>query len=838
MIQLPVVTPVPSGVGESEPIGSVNEPALNVSMQADTGQSTDHVVTVPEVEVVAGNPSRALATNDGYLVADNEFFSKPILLTTISWTSATAQSIIYPWKSWINDVMVTARLKGRTYIRGTMCLRFDIAAGPYQYGLLRAAFRYGPNHIVSGTTLSHGKAACSQYMGVDLDAGRPGSHILKVPWIFPYDYFQIVGTDKSDFAPVADALMDTQVFGFLVFMPIVALGHANSASSGTVSIKVRAWVEDFQSVGPTRAAIVAQSKVVSGGAKMANDTLMALGRVPNVSGTIVGKLATSAGYVAGAVRDIAALFGFSRERDDNVLPTCKIPNSAYSVSDAKYNGSTLAYTTKRALSKATRNLAGDVYDDMAIARMTSHPSWLINVPWATTDSIGTVLYSIPVDPMVSSALGAGVWEATALAGTSLPFKFWRGTLKFRFVVISSGFHTGMLRICYDPGIARTGYSEDTTWPHSALENVFLEVTPGACVDVEVGYTNREKWLTLYDGFNLISNPSYVTSSVGKIFLMVENGLQAPLSTSGINVAVYIWGGEDYQVFGVRDPTTIVGPAAAVAAALDTVTDASAAAIEPQSAIVTGPVVCDTIRFGGRVPVDKNINTDFFGEECRSLRALLKRFTLLGRFTPTDAANTTMVRKYIQLAFPLYPPSLGVTASPFVGGSAFVYWRHMNLHRHFRLAFVGQRGGIRFRVEDSNPMDWVTSLGAFWSPLYTRVFMSDGTRDDHAVSAATQADTAYFGGNGEPTAIFDGNKLEPVEFEAPDFHIASFHYAGGGGGSLPTTGAGIRDTGTYPVVVCSAQRRNFAFPFFVHFAAADDFSFVHFQGFPTLYDMAA
>jgi hypothetical protein len=56
-----------------------------------------------------------------------------------------------------------------------------------------------------------------------------------------------------------------------------------------------------------------------------------------------------------------------------------------------------------------------------------------------------LLYKLIPDYTVTKAL-----YPTALAYASFPFRYWRGSLKFRFEVVCSKFHRGRLRLLYDP----------------------------------------------------------------------------------------------------------------------------------------------------------------------------------------------------------------------------------------------------------------------------------------------------------------------------------------------------------------------------------------------------
>jgi hypothetical protein len=808
---------------------SINDGKVDVVAQTDVGTARNAVASAAQVEVVSLRPGVTLA-GDGLSVDDNLFFALPVRIATFNWTDGAGTSNWYPWALWANDPMVAARLKGRSYVRGTLCLRFDIAASPYQYGLLRMGFRYGPDFITPTVDLTHSRTSVSQMLGVDLDASRPGSHVLKLPFIFPYDYLSVVSNQTSLFSDTTHALTDWRIMGKLFASALANLGHANSASSGTAVVRIYAWMENMESRGATRYNVVAQSGTVSGVAAQVSGQLARLSKVP-----VLGGAASSASHVARAVSELATAFGFSRVREDGASRTVIAPGSSYALTDAPFYGATLALTSKRAIGDAGGQLGVGEEDDMALMRIFATPSFLKAISWATTDTAGTVLASWPVDPMLSFVSGGTSVTPTSLAGATLAFRYWRGTIVFRFLVVCSGFHSGSVRISFDPGVRLSG-TEDATWPVGALENVLLEATPGACVDVAVGHSAREHWLVVHRGFNNFDN--FGRACVGKIVVTVENPLQAPLSTSGATIIPYIWAGEDYQVFGPVMAMDAVGRPWGGTATLTAQSDGIDGGdfFEGQSGIVNAQTPCKMVRFGG-APAPPDLMTDnIFGERVSSLRALLKRFSYLAALTATDGSPTSTNYKTCTYAFPLYPPTMDVRSSPNVGGTLFTYGRNTTVFRHFRMGFAGMRGGMRFIVRDAMPVQ-LTADGFFETGLACRVRTMTTYPGQYTAATNAAGFTANQGSFGDGSAFFQTLGDVPVEFEVPDYCNFSFHYAGNGGAGLPATGD--LPIVEWPVIdLTKLVRDGSQQTYYLHCAAADDFSFVHWQGFPDLYLMDA
>lgn len=810
-------------VGDNKPgVPSENDSKVTSQMVADTGEELNDVATGPKLEVVGLRDAFPL-TRDGYLLPDDEFFRRPVVLKTYSLTSASVVDAQFVWALWANDPMVASRLKGRAHWRGTLCLKFDVAASPYQYGLIRFGVQYGP--YVS-TRTAYG---ASQLLGVDVDVGIPGSHELRCPFIFPKDYISCVSGAVSVFDPGA-TLTDARAIGFLVMAPIAPIARADSASEGTVTVRIRGWMEKFEGVGPTRCNIVAQSGAVSGTARVVAKATGMLSKVP-----VIGGIAGVVSSVATAVGDVAAFFGFSRVRDEGAVQRGV---GSWSLTDAPYHGASTALTSARALSADVTHLGVGEEDDMALSRIFGHQSLLWKVLWATTDAAGADILNLPVDPMVAFNSSGSVHQPTSLTGACLPFKYWRGSIIYTIRIVCSGFHTGVLRIAYEPGADAGNSTIDATWPIGSTENCLLTCEPGAECDIQVGFTSHMQWRPLRLVWNPTSGFLLDKFANGKLHVTVENPLQAPLSTASVWIAVYMRGGPDFQVFGIKDTIPKYGFQATPSAAPSGVGGSLGTSIveggddmgplRPQSALLANNPPRSKCLFGGPPSGVERLTGAVFGEPLLSLRALMKRFVSIGYVLATaDGTTNSLTEKEIRAAMSMYPPVMGYTAGTGVG---IVYNAVNSVWRIFPLGFVGVRGGVRVRVIDANVNRGSdgSSVGfPFRCSVYPTTTGATSLTGDPAYIRALIGSPS-----GGPSAPLDAARAELVDVEVPDYRTFSFHYAGQYvGGGLPDTSLGMAE---YPIIVISKECTNFTkHAFYVDLAAADDFSYIHWQGFPSM-----
>jgi len=503
--------------------------------------------------------------------------------------------------------------------------------------------------------------------------------------------------------------------------------------------------------------------------------------------------------------------------------------SSYALTDAGVVSASAAYTSKRALTKDPRHLGFGGEDDMALSRILGHRSLLTIVAWPTSAARETVLVSIPVDPLVVTVNTGPPFRAfaTSLAYGSLPFKFWRGSIKFTIRVVCSNFHTGILRAVYDPGLARGG-SLDTTWPVGMSENCIITATPGGSTTIQVCYTSQSRWLPVGADFNALGAATY-PNSIGRLALTVENALQAPLAGSGATILVYVEAGPDFQVFGCKESIPRYSiKATSTGGNFPSIADGGGVGVEaaPQSALVGNDHTGGVCVFGGAPSPAVDISEAIMGERISSLRAILKRFIPVGYLQASaDANSTVLTTKGCGFTSTLVPPLLSTTPGP---GVTMTYLDHNTLWRYFRLGFVGHRGGVRYRLSDFCLYrdNGVPGLSAF--PARYMIYPGNSCAPDTTAAVVSSNRALFPQMAGAGGALFDLNRNEMPDVEVPDYNRGSFHYAGDTGGVASSVSEGV-------VFFVSKACTDFTKCItFVSMAAADDFSFIHWQGVPKVY----
>jgi hypothetical protein len=76
----------------------------------------------------------------------------------------------------------------------------------------------------------------------------------------------------------------------------------------------------------------------------------------------------------------------------------------------------------------------------------------------------------------------------SLAYASMPFQFWKGTIKYRFQVCSSSFHKGRLKFVWDPFGTPTIAAE-----YNTAYTQIVDISEANDFTIEVGWGQTTPW---------------------------------------------------------------------------------------------------------------------------------------------------------------------------------------------------------------------------------------------------------------------------------------------------------------------------------------------------------
>jgi len=641
------------------------------------------------------------------------FLSRPVSIYTGTWTTYTNfLTKIDPWILWQSDSRVVHKLSNFQYANFDMRIRVVLNGTPFHYGKLMVVYiPYGMTNTVAkdaydllGYASSGAREAGLQYFSTYphgfIDPSMSNTLEMDLPFTWHNNAISLNGT----------AANAKESLGQLFLVDLNQLRIATPSASAALNLQIFAWTTKFHMSTPTEFVPTSKmstkdefpsgpvSTVASSVAKAAG----MLSRVP-----IIGPFARASQIGAGAVGDIAKLFGFSSPPGvDYPEPAQLQLASSLALTTGLSSASCLSLDPKQEVNIDPRSVGLGAHDDMAFANIVGREQWIAKSLWKsatgpfTNDpNVAPVLFTSVVNP-TQSRVTAVLSGKTTVAKTNTPggqisqmFKYWRGSITYRVEVVCSKMHSGRIKLQFDPYVKNSAnvVADTNTTDLNARYTTILDLSERHEVEFTIDYVSRHAYLATRPDLVATFAPSTATSvsntiatvfrpesDVGIFVVSVVNELVAPNPTlsaasptsASVDVNVYFKCSSETEFF---QPADYFWPSAV---------------FEPTSGMK--PIVKTSESSEGA--------SAFFGENVVSLRSLLKRKSLIfvGKNDPT--AVKSGVQELITTLFPMYP-----------------MWRPKNsnirnTHESFMApSFLAKRGSTRWIVKplasDSTPLGY-------------------------------------------------------------------------------------------------------------------------------------
>lgn len=749
---------------------------MNVIVNSESNETQQQVVSFSDqnqqwtysVDNRLDAAHRTVDTEDASL---SNFFSRPIKIASINWTVGSSfGTTINPWQLYFENLRVINRITNYNVLRSKLCVRIMINGNGFHYG--RALASYRPLHNDDEmVTWRYGLVpqdiiAASQRMHVWIDPTKSQGGTLCLPYVF---YKNGMNIPEQDWRQM----------GELDIASVTTLEHANGGTD-SVTISVFAWAEDVSISIPTVAepgALAPQA----GEYEDATDGIISgpAGTVAKVAGSLsaipqIRPLALATEMAAGAIGNIAKMFGMSRPTDTGPISSYK-PTYIGNMSNTNVmdTSTKLTFDARQELTIDPVAVGLGPDDEMSMLSICKRESYLTQFPWSTSDTPETLLWNCRVTPSLldtASPSGFTEYHHTPVSYASLPFENWRGSLKFRFQIVASSFHKGRLKIVYDPY-----YNATSEYNVQYTHVIDLAKERDFTVTVEWGqelsFLDHTDFLTVPFSTSVLGGAAHEEAN-GILGVYVVNDLTTPSATlSDVSVLVSVAAGDDFEVvnpnnqnfsslsffqpqFGVFEPQ---------AGELDN-------ADNDLTQAETAPVAETSEHVFAQTNAQDMAYKIYFADPVTSIRQILKRYCRTKSFAPFGSKGTTEQYAIMQTSnFPLYfgyDPNGEDNAAVPVDPTPFTYGLTSPLNWYTPL-FLARRGGLRMKyVYDSDEMQGVLSIMRMTENGASRI---NPTFDDtysavsrsSAARAVNSIDAVNFSGS-HATAISQQPVLE-VEF---------------------------------------------------------------------------
>lgn len=790
-------------------------------------------------------------TNDASL---QNFMSRPLKVASYSWgTGSVLFEKFNPWDLFFENPRVINRISNFQLMRAKLKVKIVLNGNGFHYG--RAIASYVPLHQYDDLTVDRGffiedVIQASQRPHVYLDPTLSQGGELSLPFFWLKNYLNI---PKQEWKQM----------GEMIIHGMQPLKHANGATD-QVTISVFVWAEDVHLSVPTgvnpgdispQSGLEPHAGVDEYGtgpiSRPASMVAKAAGALRNAP--VIGAYAKVTQVAASAVSTIAQVFGYSRPVSVDPIQSYK-PVYLGNLANTNMEDTSTKLTTdvKQELTVDPRVAGLSSTDEMVISDIAKRESYLCNFPWAISSTAETRLFSAVVDPGIHAVLDTGLLASerhlTAASFACQPFKYWRGSMDFRFQVVSSNYHKGRLKIVYEPfeEISNTTeYNTNYTYIVDIAESKDFTIKVGW--GQEFGFKEHfipgipQASMFTVDGTRPGHNGN---STIGNGFLsvFVVNELTVPNSSIDNDIAVNVFVSmcDDFEVAAPEmqhiEATTYLRPPLAL---LDPQSGVEEQADAENTTNPSRPVhseVSATLAPEITTPNDHTLDV-YFGETIESFRALLKRYCLHQQLpAPIQSEPAGPVAWYSQNYY--FPFHRGYDENGFweIGGQRYSISK-TTLLNYLTPAYAGFRGGIRWKThlwsdkpgtatyQRCQRQQEETAAGEFLSDL-------DVTSN---LSVAEQLDeVSRSGGDG---MVAQASAVNPVlEFEVPSTTPYRFLTPKDSNWLVRTTGAKYNNDTTpqwrwdtvYDLEPNDVLIRS------SYCAAGDDFSAFFFTGAPILY----
>jgi hypothetical protein len=758
---------------------------MNVSMADDTAKAE---ITTFADESAGWNTTVPTAPDSTFNLANNSdsdlgnFLCRPINVATYQWdVDSPLFETLNPWTAYLTNPFIRDKIANFELLRMNLHMKVLISGTPFHYG--RALVSYNPLSGFDQVTIERGLGGA---LDADLVGASQKPHIFLNPTLNAGGVLEIPYFYKENYIPLTQGGI-TDGLGEVVFRSFGNLRHTDVGNP--VTINVYLWATDVTLTMPTSRdlpALPSQSGVMNSGdeygqgiiSKPASAIAKAAGMLKSIP--LIRPYARATEIVATGVGDVARLFGYSRPAvitDPNIMKPVPLGNVAnVDAADAVYK---LTLDSKNEVTVDPRVTGLEGRDEMSVVDYVKRESYLATFNWTSDAGPGDLLWNCRVAPdlfrRVSYTTPTLREELHMIPACHMAqmFKYWQGSIKFRFQIVKSAYHKGRMLVRYDP--RALGATVDYNTNYSRV----IDIADAEDFEITIGWGQHKPWLeceTIDSSINFSPstrlNELFMRAANGVIELDVINELVSPNASSDISVNVYVSMCDDARFAQpdgekIKDLTYFRHPQEETLQSQSGIVEQTGVD-EPLAATQLETIASEA------VPEDQTMNV-FFGENVTSIRELVKRYVMTRYWYNAFAfGNGTNVTRLRNKTFPYqrgYDPE-GLDTEQFGAYNN----SNMNPISYFQACYAGYRGSIRHKY-------LYHTAGNMLTPVVEREDYSPDTAGIWSTQAITAANsdsgeltkaftnTSWQGAAGTGTTINNG-----VEVEFPFYNKGRIGYS--------------------------------------------------------------
>jgi len=818
-----------------EPILPSQSATMNVSTADDTAKAE---ITTFADESAGWNTTVPTAPDATFNLANNSdsdlgnFLCRPINVATYQWAINTPlYETLNPWTAYLTNPFIRDKIANFELLRMNLHMKVLISGTPFHYG--RALVSYNPLSGFDQVTIERGLGGA---LDADLVGASQKPHIFLNPTLNTGGVLEIPYFYKDNYIPLTNASLANDL-GEVVFRSFGNLRHTDVGNP--VTINVFLWATDVILTMPTSKGLpplLSQSGTMNSGdeygqgiiSKPASAVAKAAGALKSIP--LIRPYARATEIVANGIGDVARLFGYSRPAvitDPVIMKPVPLGNVANV--DAADPVNKLSLDSKNEVTIDPRVTGLEGKDEMGILDYVKRESYLTTFNWTSDAAPGDMLFNCRVAPdlyryveYTTPTLRRELHMTPACHMAQL-FKYWQGSIKFRFQVVKSAYHKGRMLVRYDPRSLSAAVDYNTNYSR------VIDIAEAEDFEITIGWGQAQPWLECEE-LNILENFSstvrlnefLMRTANGVIEVDVINELVSPSASSDISINVYVSMCDDAKfaqpdgekiksLTYFRHPTEIPPSEEPLTKEISSSEEPLTKEISPskepltkeippseepppneippseeppldsQSGIVEQDGIDEPLAAtqletiaSESAPADQTMNV-FFGENVTSIRELVKRYVLTRYWSIVFGASGGI--NVVRLQNKTFPYQRGYDSIGLDTAShgTFTY-SSMNPISYFQACYAGYRGSIRHKYlyHSSGNMDLPVVEREDYSPdtagiTSIQFFPVTGNNSANLTGAFTN--TSWQGAAGTGTSINNG-----LEVEFPFYNKGRFGYS--------------------------------------------------------------
>lgn len=449
----------------------------------------------------------------------------------------------YPWSTTDNPHATLAKLRvpqdlivntitnapfsSFMFWRGDVELHFQVTGTPFHQGMLAAVFvpltndSYTTSNILSNFSSLSVNQVCYLFPNTNTSA------IMNIPYNSVQQYLDL--SDNS-------AASNNNTLGYVYIVVFNRLELASTASD-TCTVSLFSKFVNNRFKVPRQSSPIVLSAFPQSGVLRFVKKLMPKHIVKDLIDTSVDTASTYAkSTITGLISNLDKPTDANMTRVVNSgLGRLNFSEGIEPIDKMTYAADSLPLTTDETFAT---NL-----DEMSMSHLKQKYSYLGTFDVTTTNQVGDVVASFPLNPNPNTLLQQANNIVPLLSYIASPFQYWTGSLNYKFVVVATSLQTCKMFAAISYG----SYTNPTSVSPSVITSQYgeaFEINQGSNqIEITVPYNSTTPVKHIPNGWAPSS-----TDTLGMMNIIVLNKLVAPNNTpTTIHINVFISGGPDFNL---------------------------------------------------------------------------------------------------------------------------------------------------------------------------------------------------------------------------------------------------------------------------------------------------